>query len=75
LWESTKAENSPILLSAVFERRSRETTRVDDSNKEFNQQGKRQTRTIIRLTWAILVLTGAMTAGLAVQIWLALHAR
>ena len=44
--------------------------RLHDTIKEFNQQSQKQTQTMIRLTWAIAVLTCAMLVGLGVQIYL-----
>ena len=35
---------------------------------EFNAQAEQQTRTMIRLTWAIAVLTFVLVVGLGVQI-------
>lgn len=37
--------------------------------EEFNEQSAKQGRTIIRLTWAILVLTGVMATEVSIQLW------
>ena len=39
--------------------------------RDYQDTATKQTRTIIRLTWAIVTLTIAMLIGLAVQIYLA----
>jgi hypothetical protein len=41
--------------------------------KEFNKETVRQTRTMIRLTYAIAVLTFIMLLGLALQVYFALY--
>jgi hypothetical protein len=47
------------------------TNTLHDTIRQFTEQSARQTRTLIRLTWAIVGLTVAMVLGLIVQIWLA----
>ncbi len=39
---------------------------------ELNETTARQTRQMIRLTWALVVMTAVLIAGLGYQIWLAL---
>lgn len=48
------------------------TNALHETIKAFNATADKQTRTIIRLTWAILALTGVLVAGLVVQIWIAI---
>ena len=37
---------------------------------ELNETTARQTRQMIRLTWALVVMTGVLIVGLGYQIWL-----
>ena len=39
----------------------------------LNKSTERQTRTVVRLTWAIAIMTLVMTVGVGVQIWIALR--
>jgi hypothetical protein len=48
------------------------TKQLHKTIKEFNESTSRQTTTLVRLTWAILILTGVMAIGLVVQIVIAL---
>jgi hypothetical protein len=41
--------------------------------KEFNEASSRQTRVIIRLTWAMLALTVAIFGLTTSQVWIALR--
>jgi len=47
------------------------TDRLRQAIDEHQEQTGRQTRTIIRLTWAMTILTVVMLIGLGIQIWLA----
>jgi len=47
------------------------TKELHDTIKEFNEASTRQTRHLIILTWAIVILTILMLIGLGVQIYLA----
>ena len=40
---------------------------------ELNDTTARQTRQMIRLTWALVVMTGVLIVGLGYQIWLAVQ--
>jgi hypothetical protein len=47
------------------------TKALHDTIKQFVTTSDKQARKMIGLTWAIIVLTIVMLAGLGVQIWLA----
>ena len=44
------------------------TKALHQSINEFNEVTSKQTRTIIRLTWAILFLTAVMTVAVILQL-------
>ena len=41
---------------------------------ELSNASDRQNRTMVRLTWAISIMTFVMVIGVGVQIWLAIEA-
>lgn len=47
------------------------TEALHETIQEFNDQASAQAQAMIRLTWAIVVLTACMLIGLVVQIVLA----
>jgi hypothetical protein len=49
------------------------TNRLRETIEVSNLQTEKQTRTMLRLTWAILVLTFVMASIGAVQIWMAVR--
>ena len=49
------------------------TDRLRETIIELNAATDRQTRTMVRLTWALIVSTVILTIGVAVEIWLALR--
>jgi hypothetical protein len=53
---------------------SNATRELHETIKRFNESATRQTAIIIRLTWAIAILTAVMTVAVVVQICLALRA-
>jgi hypothetical protein len=40
--------------------------------RDFNSAAEKQTQVMVRLTWAIALMTAVMTVGVCVQIWLVL---
>lgn len=48
------------------------TNELHETIKAFNETASTQTRTLVRLTWALVGLTVVLVLGLAVQIVLAL---
>jgi len=52
---------------------SNATRELHATIKEFTISSDKQARAMIRLTWAILILTALMFCGLGVQIWLSLR--
>jgi hypothetical protein len=48
------------------------TDRLHSAIAEFNETATRQTTQLVRLTWALVILTVLLFAGLVVQIVLAL---
>ena len=58
-----------------FDRDPIELRQLRESIHRFSTDTSRQGRTMIRLGWAIAVLTFVMLLGLGVQIWLTLWAR
>jgi hypothetical protein len=48
------------------------TDRLRESIERFNTEASRQTTSLVRLTWAIAVLTFIMAVGVGVQIALAI---
>jgi len=48
------------------------TKQLEATIRTFNEQADRQTSTMLRLTWAMLILTVVMTIAVGLQIWLTL---
>lgn len=48
------------------------TNALHSTIAKYQEASRKQTRQMLRLTWAIVILTVAMLLGLFVQIWLAL---
>jgi hypothetical protein len=49
------------------------TKKLRETIEISNQQAEKQTRMMVRLTWAIFVLTFVMTIVGALQIWIAIR--
>ncbi len=47
------------------------TDRLRESIEQASAESARQTRMMLRLTWAIAALTAVMLVGVCVQVWLA----
>lgn len=45
------------------------TRELQKTIEEFNKQSAKQGRTIIGLTWAILILTAVMAIEVSIQLW------
>jgi len=48
------------------------TNALHETIRQYQEQSSKQTKQMLRLTWAIVVLTFVMLLGLGVQIYLAL---
>lgn len=48
------------------------TERLHETIREFNAVAGKQTATMVRLTWALVLLTVALLVGLIVQVALAI---
>lgn len=52
---------------------SESTDKLRETIERLNAESERQTKIMVRLTWAIFILTGVMTIGVGVQIFISLH--
>ena len=48
------------------------TRELTETVVKLSEASERQTRTMVKLTWAIAAMTFVMLAGVGVQIWVAL---
>ena len=49
------------------------TRELTETVVKLSEASERQTKTMVRLTWAIAVMTLVMTLGVATQIWITLR--
>jgi hypothetical protein len=72
--EASHREAAQALLQARFSKQvSDATVKLHTSIDAFQQETSDQTAWMLRLTWAIAVLTAIMAVGLAAQIWIAVR--